>query len=236
MVQIIQDFIPKGRKNRPGYALSPKYLTVHDTANPGTGANAKSHAQYLKGSSAAAIPASWHFTVDDKVIVQHLPLTENGWHAGDGTNGPGNRQSIGIEICENKDGNRVKAEENTAWLCAKLIKEVGSLKAFPECIKMHFDWSGKNCPHIIRARKGGWDGFKQLVKAYLSPPPSSNPVRVVAGSFLTWEAAEVQANALKKAGFGTFFAGFSYQGKVYIRIVCGTLTDVRNADQLTQDL
>ncbi len=33
---------------------------------------------------------SWHFTVDDSVVYQHLPLDENGWHAGDGTNGTGN--------------------------------------------------------------------------------------------------------------------------------------------------
>ncbi|WP_250540012.1 hypothetical protein, partial [Bacillus subtilis] len=24
---------------------------------------------------------SWHFTVDDSVIYQHLPIDENGWHA-----------------------------------------------------------------------------------------------------------------------------------------------------------
>ena len=96
MVQIIQDLIPKGRRNRPGYKLTPKYITIHDTANTQTGADARAHANYLKNSP--NLEASWHFTVDDKVIIQHLPLSENGWHAGDGANGTGNRQSIGIEI------------------------------------------------------------------------------------------------------------------------------------------
>ena len=167
-VQIIQDFIPKGRKNRPGYKLTPKYITIHDTANTQAGADAKAHARYLKGSTAAAIPASWHFTVDDKVIYQHLPLTENGWHAGDGTNGTGNRQSIGIEICENRDGNRAQAEKNAAWLVAKLLKDYG-LKI--TAVKQHYDWSKKNCPNVLRGRKDGWKNFLAAVEAHLKPAP-----------------------------------------------------------------
>ena len=81
--------------------MTPIYITVHNTANTAVGANAKSHASYVKNPDT---PTSWHFTVDDTEIYQHLPLNENGWHAGDG-NGDGNRKSIGIEICENADGN-----------------------------------------------------------------------------------------------------------------------------------
>ncbi len=165
-LQIVQDFIPKGRRNRPGYKLNPRYVTIHDTANPGAGANAKAHAAYLKGAAAAAIPASWHFTVDDKVIYQHLPLNENGWHAGDGTNGTGNRQSIGIEICENRDGNRTEAEKNAAWLVAKLLKDYG---LGLDRVKQHYDWSGKNCPRVLRGRKGGWAGFLAAIEAHLKP-------------------------------------------------------------------
>ncbi len=164
MVQIIQDFIPKGRRNRPGYAMSPKYITIHDTANTQAGADAKAHARYLKSNAAAAIPASWHFTVDDRVIVQHLPLNENGWHAGDGSTGTGNRESIGIEICENRDGVRTEAEKNAAWLVAKLLKDHG---LSIDRVRQHYDWSGKNCPRVLRGRKGGWQGFLAAVEAHL---------------------------------------------------------------------
>jgi N-acetyl-anhydromuramyl-L-alanine amidase AmpD len=165
-MQIVQDFIPKGRRNRPGYKLEPRYITVHDTANTSAGADAKAHANYVKSAAAAAIPASWHFTVDDKVIYQHLPLNENGWHAGDGTNGTGNRQSIGIEICENSNGNRAQAEKNAAWLTAKLLKDHG-LKI--TAVKQHYDWSKKNCPAQIRGRKDGWKNFLAAVEAHLTP-------------------------------------------------------------------
>ena len=165
MAQLKVDLVKKSK--RPGYSMKPLYITIHDTANKSKGAGAEMHNRYVHN---VAPNPSWHFTVDDKVIYQHLPLTENGWHCGDGTNGPGNRQSIGIEICENKDGNRAQAEANAAWLAAKLIKEVNTLKPFPACMKQHYDWSRKNCPAQIRGRKDGWKDFLAAVEKELSPP------------------------------------------------------------------
>lgn len=163
-VQIIQDHIPKGRRNRPGYKMDPKYITIHDTANTQTGADAAAHARYVKNTP--NLLASWHFTVDDKIIYQHLPLNENGWHGGDGVNGAGNRQSIGIEICENRNGDRKKAEANAAWLTAKLLVDFNLPIA---AVKQHYNWSGKNCPRVLRARVGGWAGFWAAVQSNLLP-------------------------------------------------------------------
>lgn len=166
LVMIIEDLIPRGRRNRPGYRLIPRYITIHDTANPDVGADAQAHGRYLKGDTAASIPASWHYTVDRSQIVQHLPLDENGWHAGDGTNGPGNRESIGIEICENSDGNRSEAEKNAAWLTAMLLRDFSLGR---DRVKQHHHWSGKNCPRVLRGRPGGWDSFLEEVRRYLEP-------------------------------------------------------------------
>lgn len=165
-VPIKVDLLPKAK--RPGYKMAAKYITVHDTGNASKGANAKMHNSYVHNN---APNPSWHFTVDDKGIYQHLPLTENGWHAGDGTNGKGNRESIGVEICMNKDGNRAKAEANAAWLCAKLTREVASLKPFPACMRQHYDWNKKNCPSQLRGRKNGWSGFLAAIEAHLKPAP-----------------------------------------------------------------
>jgi len=170
VIPIKIDLIKKAK--RPGYAMKPEYITIHQTGNTSKGANAEMHNRYVH--SVAPNP-SWHYTVDGgtsdgkkaPVIYQHLPLTENGWHAGDGTNGTGNRKSIAIEICINSDGNLAKAEDNGAWLCAKLIREVGTLKAFPACMKQHYDWSKKNCPAQIRGRKNGWANFLAAVEAHL---------------------------------------------------------------------
>ena len=174
-VQIIQDYIPKGRRNRPGYNLKPRYITIHSTANTSAGAGARGHASYLKGAAAANAPVSWHFSVDGgvgkvaPVIVQHLPLNENGWHAGDGASGTGNRQSIGIEICENRDGDQAVAIRNAAWLTAKLMKEHG----IPlDRVVQHNRWNGKNCPRILRSGSG-WNNFLGQVRGFLSAGSSS---------------------------------------------------------------
>jgi len=184
-MNIIQDFIPVGRPNRPGTKLSgPKYITIHDTANQNPGANALSHAQYLKGDSAASRPVSWHFTVDDTHIVQHLPLSEVGWHAGDG-NGPGNSSSIGIEICENIDGDRSKAEANAAELVAFLLRQYGlALSA----VVQHNHWTGKNCPHVIRSRPGGWQGFLDAVQNHLlaAGTPIAGPAQATVVQAQEW--------------------------------------------------
>ena len=204
-LQIIQDFIPKGSRNRPAYKLAVKYITIHDTANTQVRANAKNHAAYLKGSTAAGIPSSWHFTVDDKMIYQHLPLTENGWHCGDGTNGPGNRTSIGIEICENSDGGRKQAEENAAWLTAKLLKDYG-LKT--TAVKQHYNWSGKNCPRVLRGRVGGWAGFLEAVELQLNPKisvPSGSIYRVQVGAYSVKANAEAAIKRAQAAGFKDAF-------------------------------
>lgn len=188
-VQIIRDFIPPGRRNRPGYKMEPAYITIHDTANTQAGADAAAHAAYIKSDACAARPASWHFTVDDKVIYQHLPLNENGWHAGDGTNGTGNRRSIGIEICENRDGNRAQAEKNAAWLVARLLRE---FNLGLDRVKQHFDWSGKNCPRVLRARAGGWAGFLTAVEAQLAPSthtPILGPPQATVKQAQAWAAA-----------------------------------------------
>ena len=98
-LRIIQDILPAGAKNRPGGSNPDTYITIHETGNFAKGADAAAHAAYLRGSSAQAAPVSWHYTVDDHGIYQHLPDGERAYHAGDGGSGPGNATSIGIEIC-----------------------------------------------------------------------------------------------------------------------------------------
>lgn len=148
--------------------MMPKYLSIHDTANTKAGADAEAHANYLKGDVAANKPVSWHFTVDGgsaekpPQIYQHLPLNETGWHAGD-WNGEGNMTSIGIEICENMDGDRRKAEDNAARLAAWLLQE---LELDINRVVQHYKWTGKDCPRVLRNRPGGWGEFIEAVQKY----------------------------------------------------------------------
>src|SRR5690606_25762068 len=42
-VPIRVDIIPQGNPNRPGLEMQPRFITVHETANPRRGANADMH-------------------------------------------------------------------------------------------------------------------------------------------------------------------------------------------------
>lgn len=156
MLNIVESFIPKGRKNRPAKFNPCKYITIHNTGNESKGSNAKSHANYLKSDTANNANVSWHYTVDDNSIYYHIPESETAYHAGDGV-GEGNFKSIGIEICMNSDGDILKATNNAVELVADIcIRHSVPLKN----IKQHNAWSGKNCPQMIR--KGvpyNWDTF-----------------------------------------------------------------------------
>ena len=154
---------PRGCAARPGYKLTPEYITIHNTGNSAKGAGAENHGKYLQGAGKGKT-VSWHYAVDDKLIVQCIPENENAWHAGDGAGGTGNRKSLSIEICENPESDLTKATDNAAALTALLMRKYG----IPlEHVVQHSHWNGKNCPHLIRAGKPyGWQVFLDKVKAF----------------------------------------------------------------------
>jgi len=164
-MNIIQDFIPAGRRNRPGRVNPIKFITIHNTGNSNKGSGARNHANYIKGNTAANLPVSWHYTVDEFGAYQHLPDNEDAFHAGDGA-GPGNRTSIGVEICMNSDGDLLGATDNAARLIATLCMKYN---ISPVNIVQHNRWSGKNCPQLIRAgRPYNWDIFIGKVKTIIN--------------------------------------------------------------------
>ncbi len=158
---IEQDPIPTGASNRPGTPIAPKFVTIHNTDNESPGADARAHGRYQRSADARARKVSWHFTVDDVRVVQSLPTTEMGWHAGSGA---GNASSIGVEICMNKGLDEAAAYDRAALLAAWLCRTHGLI--VPDALKQHHDWSGKDCPRVLRARRGGWANFCTAATAH----------------------------------------------------------------------
>lgn len=158
-MEIRTAYIDAGRKNRPGGVNPCRYITIHETGNKASGADAEAHGAYLNSSAGEADLVSWHYTVDDHAIVQHLPDGETAYHAGDGKAGTGNAQSIGIEICVNADGNFAKAKANAASLVRLLMEEHGVPIAN---VVQHNRWNGKDCPYTIRHTAGAWEAFLAL--------------------------------------------------------------------------
>lgn len=161
-IAIQEHIISDGRKNRPGRDTNPDtYITIHETGNTAKGADAAAHGAYLDSDAGERDMVSWHYTVDDHAIVQHLPDYETAYHAGDGKDGPGNATSIGIEICVNAGGDFEAAKANAAALVRLLMEEHG----IPlDNVVQHNHWNGKDCPKTIRATPRAWEAFLGLCR------------------------------------------------------------------------
>jgi N-acetylmuramoyl-L-alanine amidase len=134
------------------------WVVVHDTASVDPGSNALAHANYLYNNSVYENPlwVSWHYTIDDTNVYQHLPENERGFHAGDGSTQPGtsstylgggNRNGIGIEMSVNIDGDMYRTWQRTA----KLVVDILVRNNLPRSQqKYHNDFSGKDCPRTLR--------------------------------------------------------------------------------------
>jgi N-acetylmuramoyl-L-alanine amidase CwlA len=193
-MKIIERFIPENKKPKYNandkhvtFSMVPEYITIHETDNKKKGANAEAHSRLQAGGNSRQ--ASWHFQVDDKQVIQSLPLNEAGIHAGDGANGEGNRKSVGIEICVNEDGDFEKAIKNAAELVAYLSKQ---LKIPLQKVVPHKHWSGKNCPRKLLTR---WTEFITLCKfeeAKLQQPEKKKLAYIKTGS-MPIELAEKRA-------------------------------------------
>ncbi len=141
---IQEHIISDGRENRPGRDTNPDtYITIHETGNTAKGADAAAHGAYLDSAAGEDALVSWHYTVDDHAIVQHLPDYETAYHAGDGKDGPGNATSIGIEICVNAGGDFAQAQANAASLVRQLMEEHG----IPiDRVVQHAHWNARTAP------------------------------------------------------------------------------------------
>jgi len=160
-LNIVVDFIPSGNSNRPGTPLHPSKITIHNTDNDEPGADARAHCRYQKGDDAQQRQVSWHFSVDDHSIYQSLPVDEVGWHAG---THEGNAVSIGIEICENRGIDQEAANDRAAKLTAAMLHELGI--DLDGNVVQHNNWSGKDCPMLLRHPASGWTAFLQKVSGY----------------------------------------------------------------------
>ncbi len=152
---IRKQIIPISAGKRSGRKITPTTLTIHSTDNPSS--TAQNERDWLTNPDNHRA-ASWHICVDEKQAVMAIPLNERALHAG---NKQGNDTSISLEICES--GNREKTLQNAAEVTAQLLRERGW---GVDKLRQHHDWSGKNCPRILRDT-GRWDWFVEQVKQKL---------------------------------------------------------------------
>lgn len=156
--------------NRPALPMpSPDWITVHEVGNQSPGADETMHKWFVHNGGGPA-QVSFHFVVGPTKVIQLLPLDEAAWHASDGFNGTGNRNSIAIETIQ--IGNFDRTLWHLAWLINEIAtnpgrffrNNVGAWDLDINHIKQHHDWApdGKNCPEFIRNR-GLWPELMRRV-------------------------------------------------------------------------
>ena len=162
------------------YVMTPEFVVIHNA-----GTNGNPSAENLNNAMKKnQEQKSWHFSVDENMAVQGLPINRNGWHAGDGGDGDGNRKGIAIEICRDMydDGSNTykltkgtsderfdKAKDNGALLAAIILNKYGWDISH---VKKHQDFMDKYCPHHIL--NDGWNRFLELVQSHLDEIQGKN--------------------------------------------------------------
>lgn len=186
MVKIDRRTVKNTAKHSSTGINSKTEITIHETGNYDSGANADTHARLqLNGNPRKA---SWHYQVDDKQAIQSYNEDLILWHSGSS----GNRKSIAIEICVNRDGDYNKAVLNAIKLTVDIMKRN---KIPLSRVKTHQSYSGKNCPARMLSGYRGWSfsKFKKEVNRLNKNETINQPKTTVSENNIYKMAREVIA-------------------------------------------
>lgn len=213
-LRMSQDMIPPGKMGRwKARSMNPRYITIHSTQNFASSADAAQHSRALKNGALRGNNSlgylTWHFSVDENQVVQHLPVNERGEHAD--FDGPGNRYSVGIEMCENRGSNRAVTVDRAARLTGILMHayNIPLRNVVP-----HYHWPRykykdnphKNCPHFLldNGRPGKtWRTFLARVDHYYKVAESADAGTLAQGNGPNPKALQAyfERGSMVKRGF-----------------------------------
>lgn len=197
-LNLSEELIPIGKKNRPGTQIDVDFITIHNTDNATAGADAKAHSNFVRNTgyymwNGSKRWVSWHYTVDDKEVIKHLPIDEKAIHAGSG-----NERSIAIETCMHSGIDQDAANDRLSRLVAVLLYDLNldTSKVVP-----HKHWTNKNCPRLLLPI---WDDFIEQIEQYLHQLRSAgsfeSPVFSRLNAELEHEAIASMVNGAMKQG------------------------------------
>lgn len=137
-----------------------QYIIIHYTGNKGD--TAKNNADYFYGGNRQA---SAHYFVDNNSIWQVVEEHNSAWHIGNSVREPSNRNSIGIEMCCQKNGQvSEQTENNTVELVQYLMNkwniDINHVWTHYECTR---GGENKICPNWSENNWARWNNFKQKV-------------------------------------------------------------------------
>ena len=229
---MIEMLCPIGTGPRPGKKLRAfRGVTIHDTANESPTADAVAHAKYLLSNP--MMDKSWHYCVDENETTRSIPEDEVSWHASDGSEGPGNNETISMETCVNAGSDYGITMKRAAALSADILFRHG-FKSAEGAMFQHYDWAPdkKNCPRYIRDN-GLWDVFVDMVEQELQKLLFPAVIyRVQTGAFVSRVNAETYRRRLEAAGFSTYMV----MSEGFYKVQVGAFTIRENAVRMAERL
>lgn len=145
-------YITRQSRINKGFVGASTY-TIHETGNEK--APAQNERDNLENNDGTT---SFHSVVDEKECIRVIRFSQGAYHSGTRA---GNNTSLSLEICTSglvKDW--YKTWDNAVDVVAT---DLLSLGWGVDRLRQHYDWNGKDCPHLIRA-KGKWNLFKKAVQ------------------------------------------------------------------------
>lgn len=137
-------------KNVPDIHLTRwSSITVHETDNTQAGADARFHNRFIQAGGGTG-GVSFTFAVDDKRVVQNLPVDKVNYAQG---THDGNYTSVSVETCVNKGSDWAATRVHLAKLLGILLYVSGLPVS---AIVQHNKWYGKDCPRTLRAHPEQW--------------------------------------------------------------------------------
>ena len=156
-----------------------RYLVIHFTANDGD--TAKNNADYF---ARAEISTSAHYFVDENEVWQSVRDADIAWHCG--TRGVyfhpycRNANSIGIELCSRKNGEKFYFMPETVRRAQALTRELMAKYGIPlENVVRHYDVTHKNCPAPFVESASAWTAFKQGLQKKEEPDMTEAEVKKI---------------------------------------------------------
>lgn len=162
--------------NRPALSMTdPSHVVVHEVGNTTPGADEYMHRDFVR-TGGGEHQVSFHGVTGDESFIQLIFANEPAWHASDGYNGWGNRDSFGYETVQ--IGDFMKTLAHQAWVVAEtflnheFLRERGDLPfvddldpvlVMERTVQHNYTAPDrKNCPQFMRQR-GLWIPFMQAV-------------------------------------------------------------------------
>lgn len=197
--EITRDYIRTGNSRSGQRIGTVRFIVSHDTGNPGS--TAYGNRNYFDRQQPSA---SAHTFIDDKFILEIIPLSEKAWHVRSNVTGDNRRYgansndaAIGVELCHGGKINFEQAYNHYVWYHAYLCEKFNLNPNKDIVAHATLDPSRRTDPiNILRSHGISWSMFIDDVSETLrnfngstqeappsaSPPQTSKPAKPVVKS------------------------------------------------------